>query len=1460
MTDFNTPQTLLDLQTKISELEHKLQAFESNKEISSNYLRIIKSMNVGVWEWDVQTNKTVFNERWAEIIGYTLEELQPTTLETWINLANKEDLAASDAKIQACFNHESQYYDAEIRMRHKNGHWIWVHDRGQVAIWSDEGKPLKMIGTHTDISQSKYLTQMSLNDRYAELVENAPFPIIITRINDGTLQYSNQRAKVKFDVDDLSTLGVLTSKFYVNPDDRKRFLDLLSKNHSVYDFEVELVNSKGSHYWALMSASFTEFNSEPSLLVTINDISKRKKMEEALLIEKKNYELLATSISDVIWVYNIDQNRFNFMSPSVENLTGYTAEEAIQFTLAGSVHKSDHSRVLSVIEEKVKTFINDHLEESDFIVEVQQPCKDKSNIWVEVTGRILRNDAGQIILIGSSRNVDERKLNQIRLEYVNNHDLQTGLLNKFAFKNFEQEFLLKPYSIIYVDVDNFGQVNDVMGHQVGDEIISEIALKLERFLPKTSKIFHYDGDEFVVVIDDSRLYSVQKLCKNLSKTITKQIKIADRHFVLTSSIGFCIAQEGDSIESTFKKAGSALYIAKRTKNTIIQYETEMDHVRERELKLEKELYSALQRNQISLNYQPIFDLRKGQINHVEALMRWLHPEYGQISPYEFIPIAERSKMILPLTFWAVDEACQAIGRWKEAGNPNIVVSVNLSFAVISTASEEFLSRLKQSLTDHKINPTLLKIEVTESVFAQDTDEIIHVFRQLKNLGIQIALDDFGTGYSSFGYLKSLPLDIVKIDRSLVSSIDINIKEKMIVESMITILHGLGLNVVVEGIETLAQYHHVAALNPDFIQGYLISKPLTEIDLLAYLKMEKKEDYLSIAFDPIPQNSSVKSEGFKLIQPNMVNSTNELEFVQSKLKENILLQALLSEISSILTSVDVDDFDRQLYHALRRCALQVRADRAYVFTYDWQANTCTNTHEWCDKDITPQISELQDVPLEAIPDWVKSHEKGQSIHIPDIHDLDPNSNLYEILEPQGILSLMTVPMMAGEVCFGFIGFDSVKAHHEYSEFEQHILTEVSNIILVAMKRKSIENVLELERDFFESMVTSLHDGVIMLDLNANITYMNHKAEQMFDLKNANIVNTNIQNIFFPIHAKTNLPIAFNWDPEFIKKEVQLFPNNTLIKGLKHSSYVTGQISNLSSQFGKQQGIMVILHDVTKEVEYQVQIDAILNVNLEMFAVATMEGTISQVNQRFMDVTGYAQEELVGRNFFEFIHVEDNVLSQKALDTLGQNKSIHGIVVRYYHRNGTIRYLEMNAQLGIGSQIFASASDITEKKIRELEHEYLSYHDVMTDLYNRAFIENKLKVLSHMRDEHPLSILMVDLDNLKEVNDALGHHEGDSIIQSLSDHLKNQCRPEDLVGRWGGDEFIVVLPKTDINAAHQVAKRIMASGENLHFKYSVGVATKLDQTMTFPEVIRLADQRMYEMKKQQKTNLTNTDDKK
>jgi EAL domain-containing protein (putative c-di-GMP-specific phosphodiesterase class I) len=259
----------------------------------------------------------------------------------------------------------------------------------------------------------------------------------------------------------------------------------------------------------------------------------------------------------------------------------------------------------------------------------------------------------------------------------------------------------------------------------------------------------------------------------------------------------------------------------------------MDMTRTREAILEADMQSALGNGQFELYYQPIVDIKKGEINQAEALIRWNHPELGQISPAEFIPLAERTKLIIPITDWAIKQACSQVVEWKTMGIQEIMISVNLSLVYFENRSNQLSEFIISTINEAGIKPSDLKLEITESSLMQDPENIIKVFSTLNHLGIRLALDDFGTGYSSFGYLKDLPVHVMKIDHSLIDAIDTDAREQMILQSLIMITHGLKLEVVAEGVETRGQYEFLKKYDCDNVQGYLFSRPLTNHKFAEY---------------------------------------------------------------------------------------------------------------------------------------------------------------------------------------------------------------------------------------------------------------------------------------------------------------------------------------------------------------------------------------------------------------------------------------------------------------------------------------------------------------------------------------------------------------------------------------------------------------------------------------------------
>lgn len=449
--------------------------------------------------------------------------------------------------------------------------------------------------------------------------------------------------------------------------------------------------------------------------------------------------------------------------------------------------------------------------------------------WYEIEAFYRETALGKYYITRAT-NITEQKNKETELAYANLHDPLTGLFNRNALRILKARLAGSHRkedvkSAICVDIDNFRMINDALGHRMGDQFIIDFSRKITDCVSDKGSVYRNDGDEFVVITDSTEFDSVYQIANDILRSVSSQLTIHHRMFCFTASIGMCVGSPERTLEQTVKNADTALYVAKSDMNTIRIYSGDMENARYRGSILREDLRYALERGQFEIYYQPIYDVREGVINQAEAILRWNHPEFGQILPAEFIPIAERTRLILPITDWVIDQVCQKISIWNDLGGSIMAVSVNISSVSVEKRGDELAGHIQQAIQNAGINPSSLKLEITESALMRDIDEIMKSFRGLKQIGVKLALDDFGTGYSSFGYMKDLPLDIIKLDRSLISNILTDEREQMILPSLVSIIHGLALEVVVEGVETKEQYNMLSNYQCDYLQGYLFSRPL-----------------------------------------------------------------------------------------------------------------------------------------------------------------------------------------------------------------------------------------------------------------------------------------------------------------------------------------------------------------------------------------------------------------------------------------------------------------------------------------------------------------------------------------------------------------------------------------------------------------------------------------------------------
>ena len=397
--------------------------------------------------------------------------------------------------------------------------------------------------------------------------------------------------------------------------------------------------------------------------------------------------------------------------------------------------------------------------------------------------------------------------------------------------------------VLFIDLDNFKDINDTLGHSVGDEVLKVAAWQLVASLGETDVVARMGGDGFAVLIEDAdSVDTINQLVEKLLKTVTQPCTIEGHEVVVSCSIGVAIyhLNKGD-VNTLLRNAEAAMYRAKDAgRNRFQLFTPEMEVAIQRRVDISQRLRSALKKSEFMLHYQPRVALGSGKVTGVEALIRWHAEGAGMISPVDFIPVAERNGMILPIGEWVLFEACHQARQWQlELGTP-VNTAVNLSARQLRDV--DIVKLVVRVLEETGLPAHLLELELTESMLVHDTKRVLHTLEALKEIGVSLSIDDFGTGYSSLSYLKSFPLDYLKIDRSFVMDLPDDPNDGAIVRAIIDMAHSLGLKVIAEGVETREQLDFLLEQDCDEIQGYYFSKPLPQDPLTKLLKENRKLDF------------------------------------------------------------------------------------------------------------------------------------------------------------------------------------------------------------------------------------------------------------------------------------------------------------------------------------------------------------------------------------------------------------------------------------------------------------------------------------------------------------------------------------------------------------------------------------------------------------------------------------------
>lgn len=501
------------------------------------------------------------------------------------------------------------------------------------------------------------------------------------------------------------------------------------------------------------------------------------------------------------------------------------------------VHPTDRENVLQAVRVALE-------ERRPFRVDHRIMRNDGEIGWIQASGQFILGPNGEVVrLFGIALDITERKLAEARVAFYALYDSLTGLPNRLQMERLIASALESAQqhgheaAVFVMDLDRFKNINDALGHSVGDTLLQAVPDRLRRGLHAADIIGRLGGDTFIVVLHRvERASDIAAVANGLLRLLREPFSALTHELRLSASIGVSIyPNDGREADGLIKSAEGAMYNAKERGRDRIQFCAPDQQAQAIDrLTLELDLTRALERHEFVLHYQPIIDFGSGRIIAVEALIRWMHPARGLIAPGQFIPLAEDTGLIVPIGEWVIGEACQQIKVWRNAGLRELRVAVNVSARHIR--QENFTAMLARVLEREGVDPGSLVVEITESTIMQDP-QALDTVKAVKGLGVQLSLDDFGTGYSSLAKLRQFPFDIIKIDQSFVQELDVY--DETVAKAVVSLGHSLNMSVIAEGVETASQCDRLRKLSCDGMQGFFFSRPLPADDFRELLRRDER---------------------------------------------------------------------------------------------------------------------------------------------------------------------------------------------------------------------------------------------------------------------------------------------------------------------------------------------------------------------------------------------------------------------------------------------------------------------------------------------------------------------------------------------------------------------------------------------------------------------------------------------
>lgn len=809
-----------------------------------------------IFIYDHSQKRNVYcNARVLDLLGYTCEEFQSPALHQNKSFIHPDHCNEFFGWMRHVLDSISDsVHQMEVRMQHADGNWRWFKLRASAYLRHADGHVLQMLGTGSDITdQVSSRESLQQQSNILQLILNSMTEGVMVCDTEGHLILVNRSAEQILQLEEpLSKLSQLKNVEINKPESGS----VLQKWHqhplmrslegeTVADCELSLYLRKRGLSMTLSHASAPLLSADGKIMGAVDvfrDVTGSRQAIQELQRAEQHFRLLVDGTTDYA-IFMLDKDGFIVSwNPGAERILGYRKQEILGRHISVFFTPEDQAKGEPI--RKLKQIMLEGRSEEDS----WRVRKDGQRFWCAGVMGALHDDAGKVQgFVEIMRDNTERRLAEQNTFFLANHDLLTGLPNRARFLERLHESLINAdrdatrVAVILLDLDRFKSINDSLGHHAGDQLLQQVAQRLLQCIRETDIVARLGGDEFVVILTRLKsLTAAELLADNIIKEINRPCQIENHSINSGASLGVSMyPPDGKDAGELLQKADLAMYRAKSTgRNCYRVFSPSMLTEVQLRQEQEEQLRLALEQDEFELVYQPQIDVHTLEVIGVEALLRCRNQQLLMLSPHQIIVLAEDIGVIMELGEWVLRTGCEQISRWQAMNLPPFKLAVN--FSPVQLMSPSIVDTIRNALLVAKIDAHLLEIEVTESSLVAASEGNTRIMHAIKDLGVSISVDDFGKGISTLSYLKDFPVDVLKLDATLIRNLPIDQEDVAIVSAILKLAHDLHIKVVAEGVETLEQFNYLRSTSCHIMQGFLFSEAVRPDNFELLLRNRKLE--------------------------------------------------------------------------------------------------------------------------------------------------------------------------------------------------------------------------------------------------------------------------------------------------------------------------------------------------------------------------------------------------------------------------------------------------------------------------------------------------------------------------------------------------------------------------------------------------------------------------------------------